>query len=118
MEVLRPASVPSCSTGEARYATDESDQDWFCARAASIERGIRIGVISDIHYDLRPIFEHYELAACIDAFTLSFQHGCQKPDQRLCEIALHALGARPANTLMVGDHANRDRGAVSVGMTA
>ena len=81
-------------------------------------RGIRIGVISDIHYHLRPIFEHYRLADCIDAFTLSFQHGCQKPDQRLFEIALHALGARPANTLMVGDRANRDGGAVSVGMTA
>jgi FMN phosphatase YigB (HAD superfamily) len=81
-------------------------------------RGIRIGVISDIHYDLRPIFEHYKLADCIDAFTLSFQHGCQEPDRRLFEIALHAIGARPANTLMVGDRANRDSGAVSVGMTA
>ena len=80
-------------------------------------RSIRIGVVSDIHYDLRPIFEHYKLADCIDAFTLSFQHGCQKPDQRLFEIALHALGARPTDTLMIGDRANRDGGASSVGVT-
>jgi FMN phosphatase YigB (HAD superfamily) len=80
-------------------------------------RGIRIGVISDIHYDLRPLFEHYELADCIDAFTLSFQHGCQKPDRRLFEIAVDALGARPAEALMVGDRADRDGGAVGVGIT-
>ncbi len=38
MEVLRTASQPSCSTGEARCSHDESDQDWIRASAASIGR--------------------------------------------------------------------------------
>jgi FMN phosphatase YigB (HAD superfamily) len=80
-------------------------------------RGVRIGVISDIHYDLRPHFEHHRLADCIGTFTLSFQHGYQKPDPRLFEIALQALGSRPAETLMVGDRASRDGGAAHVGIT-
>jgi len=58
-------------------------------------RCVRIGVISDIHYDVQPHFERHGLAECIDAFTLSCQHGCQKPDARLFQIALQVLGTRP-----------------------
>jgi putative hydrolase of the HAD superfamily len=45
--------------------------------------GVRIGIVSDIHYDLRPHFEYHGLTHLIEAFTLSFQHECQKPDPRL-----------------------------------
>jgi phosphoglycolate phosphatase-like HAD superfamily hydrolase len=38
-------------------------------------RGVRVGIISDIHYDLRPMFEYHGLADLVDAFTLAFQHG-------------------------------------------
>jgi len=82
--------------------------------------GVRVGVVSDIHYDLRPLFEHCELLECVDAFTLSFEHGCQKPHRRIFEIALEALGVSAAETLMVGDRASRDGGAVEaveVGIT-
>jgi FMN phosphatase YigB (HAD superfamily) len=58
-------------------------------------RGVRIGVISDIHYDVQPHFERHGLAECIDTFTLSCQHGCEKPDPRLFQIALQVLGTRP-----------------------
>jgi len=32
------------------------------------ERGIRIGVVSDIHYDLRPHFENHGLAHLVHSF--------------------------------------------------
>jgi FMN phosphatase YigB (HAD superfamily) len=80
-------------------------------------RGVPVGVISDIHYDLRPHFVHHGLADFVDTFTLSFEHGCQKPDPRLFELALASLGVQPADTLMVGDRASRDGGAVGVGVT-
>ena len=80
-------------------------------------RGIRIGVVSDIHYHLRPHFEHFDLGRFIDAYTLSFECGVQKPDPRLFEIALKQLGASAAETLMVGDRAHRDGGAAAVGIT-
>jgi HAD superfamily hydrolase (TIGR01549 family) len=79
--------------------------------------GVRVGVVSDIHYDLRPTFDHYGLLEYVDAFTLSFEHGCQKPDRRIFELALDALGATATETLMVGDRASRDGAAIDVGIT-
>jgi len=86
----------------------------LCALKA---RGVGVGIVSDIHYDLRPLFEHYGLAESVAAFTLSFRLGVQKPDRRLFTAALESLGAPAASTLMVGDRASRDAGAVSAGIT-
>ena len=80
-------------------------------------RGVRIGIVSDIHYPLRPDFEHYGLASFVDSYTLSFEHGVQKPDPGLFQITLEQLGVMPRETLMVGDGASRDGGAASVGIT-
>jgi putative hydrolase of the HAD superfamily len=79
--------------------------------------GVRIGIVSDIHYHLAPHFQHYGLAEFVDSYTLSFEHGVQKPDPRLFEIALEQLGVTPAETLMVGDRASRDGGAAALGIT-
>lgn len=78
---------------------------------------VRVGVVSDIHYDLRPHFAAHDLADCVDTFTLSFQLGCQKPDPRLFEIAVKALDVSADATLMVGDGSSRDGGAVAVRIT-
>src|SRR5438067_11531524 len=51
-------------------------------------RGVRIGIVSDIHYPLRPHLEHYGLASFVDRYTLSFEHGVQKPDPGLFQITL------------------------------
>ena len=80
-------------------------------------RGVRVGIISDLHYDLRPMFEHHGLANLVDTFTLSFQHGWQKPDPRLFEAALAALDVQAMDTLMVGDRPSRDAGGIAVGIT-
>jgi FMN phosphatase YigB (HAD superfamily) len=80
-------------------------------------RGIRVGIVSDIHYDLRPVFEHHGLADTIETFTLSFQHGCQKPNPRLFEIAVEGFGVQPSEAIMVGDRPGRDGGAASAGIT-
>jgi FMN phosphatase YigB (HAD superfamily) len=79
--------------------------------------GMRIGIVSDIHYQLAPHFHHYGLEEFVDSYTLSFEHGVQKPDSRLFKIALEQLGVTAAETLMVGDRANRDGGAAAVGIT-
>lgn len=78
---------------------------------------VRIGVISDIHYHLAPVFEYYGLGTFVDSYTLSFEHGIQKPNPRLFELALEQLGVSAADTLMVGDRANRDGGAAAAGIT-
>jgi HAD superfamily hydrolase (TIGR01509 family) len=81
------------------------------------ERGCRIGLLSDIHVDLRPEFVAAGLDEYIDAYVLSFEHGVQKPDPRIFAIALDALGVAAAETLMVGDRASHDGAAVAVGIT-
>jgi HAD superfamily hydrolase (TIGR01509 family) len=78
--------------------------------------GVRIAVVSDIHFDLRPEFEAAMLARYVDTFVLSFEHGVQKPDQEIFQIALDALDVAPGDALMVGDRASRDGGALAVGI--
>jgi FMN phosphatase YigB (HAD superfamily) len=80
-------------------------------------RRLGIAVVSDIHYDLQPRFAHYELDRYIDAYVLSYQHGVQKPDPRLFQLALNALGVDAGEALMVGDRPHRDAGGLVLGIT-
>jgi HAD superfamily hydrolase (TIGR01509 family) len=79
-------------------------------------RGIRIGIVSNVPQDLRPIFAAHGLADLVDAFTHSFEVGAEKPDPRVFLRACEALGTRPAETLMVGDHPVADAGALVAGL--
>ncbi|MEU8967914.1 HAD-IA family hydrolase [Streptomyces monashensis] len=79
------------------------------------ERGIGIGVVSNIGWDLRPVFRHHGLDAYVDAYVLSYEHGVQKPDPRLFSVACAALGADPRQVVMVGDSKEADGGAAALG---
>ncbi|GGS17940.1 hydrolase [Streptomyces humidus] len=79
------------------------------------ERGLRVGVVSNIGWDLRPVFREHGLDGYVDTYTLSYEHGVQKPDARLFTIACEALGAEPHRTLMVGDDRRADGGAAALG---
>ncbi|MEU9102185.1 HAD-IA family hydrolase [Streptomyces sp. NPDC048361] len=79
------------------------------------ERGIGIGVVSNIGWDLRPVFRAHGLDDFVDAYVLSFEHGVQKPDARLFRVACDALGQAPGEVLMVGDSRRADGGAAALG---
>jgi putative hydrolase of the HAD superfamily len=79
------------------------------------ERGIRVAVVSNIGWDLRPVFRKHGLDAYVDAFVLSYEHGIQKPDPRLFRIACDALGLEPEAVAMVGDDRRADGGAAVLG---
>ena len=79
-------------------------------------RGIRIGIVSNVPQDLRPIFAAHGLADLVDAFTHSFEVGAEKPDPAIFLRACEALGTLPAETLMVGDHPIADAGAINAGL--
>jgi HAD superfamily hydrolase (TIGR01509 family) len=79
--------------------------------------GLSIAVVSDIHLDLRPEFRAADLDEFVDAYVLSFEHGMQKPDPRMFELALNMLGVDAHEALMVGDRASHDGGAVACGVT-
>ena len=78
------------------------------------EHGLLVGVVSDIGFDIRPIFSHHRLSEFVQTFALSFEQGVVKPDPRLFEVAMRSLGVEPAETLMVGDNV-ADAGAVRTG---
>ena len=78
-------------------------------------RGVAVGVVSNIGWDLRPVFRAHGLDPYVGAYVLSYEHGVQKPDARLFATACEALGAAFEDTLMVGDDRRADGGARALG---
>ncbi|MET7730135.1 HAD-IA family hydrolase [Streptomyces sp. NPDC005402] len=79
------------------------------------ERGTKVGVVSNIGWDLRPILRAHGLDPYVDVYVLSYEHGIQKPDPRLFKTACTALGVEPRDVLMVGDDRRADGGAAALG---
>nr|WSX73198.1 HAD-IA family hydrolase [Streptomyces sp. NBC_00899]WSX80736.1 HAD-IA family hydrolase [Streptomyces sp. NBC_00899] len=78
-------------------------------------RGVPVAVVSNIGWDLRPVFAAHGLAELVDAFVLSYEFGRQKPDPAIFLAACEALGVAPQDTLMVGDDREADGGAAALG---
>ncbi|GIE86369.1 HAD family hydrolase [Actinoplanes regularis] len=78
------------------------------------DAGIKVAVVSNIGFDIRPHFAHWGLDGLVDAFALSYEVGRTKPDPAIFLRACGMLGADPERTLMVGD-TPADAGAVKAG---
>jgi FMN phosphatase YigB (HAD superfamily) len=78
--------------------------------------GVRVGVLSDTGFDLRPVFDALGLSRWIDDVAMSFETGVCKPDRSAFVGACERLGCEPAETLMVGDNPLTDGGAVAAGL--
>ena len=81
------------------------------------DRGVRVAVVSNVGFDIRPHFAAWGLAGMIDAFALSYEVGRTKPDPAIFLRACGMLGVDPERTLMVGD-TQADAGAVRAGCAA
>jgi putative hydrolase of the HAD superfamily len=79
-------------------------------------RRVRVGLISNVGFDIRPILRAHGVGQLAQSPTLSFELGAMKPDPRIFQAALAALGSDAAETLMVGDHAELDRGGEVLGI--
>jgi FMN phosphatase YigB (HAD superfamily) len=107
---------------EALYAVESDPRNNPFAEdvAATLEAlhaaDLRLAVLSDIHFDLRPAFHAAGLSRLIDVFMLSFEQGLQKPSPLLFTRTLTALGTQAHQTLMVGDRAGPDGPAVEQGI--
>ncbi len=80
------------------------------------ELGVRVAVVSDIHVDLRAHAALHAIDHLIHAWILSYQHGIQKPDLALFQLALDALDVQAADALMVGDRSSHDGAAAALGI--
>ncbi len=79
--------------------------------------GVRVGVVSDIHVDLRTHADGHGIGDLIDHWCLSFELGVQKPSPDIFLAALEFFGEQPDRVLMVGDRASHDGAAAAVGIT-
>jgi HAD superfamily hydrolase (TIGR01509 family) len=86
--------------------------------AALAERGVPVGVVSDIGWDIRGHARAAGLDGLVGTWVLSCEEGSEKPDPALFRTACERLGADPRRTLMVGDNPVRDGGAVAAGLRA
>jgi FMN phosphatase YigB (HAD superfamily) len=90
--------------------------DAISTLAALRGAGIGIGIVSDIHFDLRPRAEREGFNHLVDSWVLSFERGTQKPDLAMFSLALTELAVPPDRALMVGDRAGYDGAAVGAGI--
>lgn len=117
----RRVALPDPRLYDALYERHMATDAWRpYADAAEVlgalrERGVAVGVVSNIGWDLRPVFRAYGLDPYIGTYVLSYEHGIQKPDPRLFATACDALGVAPEDTLMVGDNHHADGGAAALG---
>jgi putative hydrolase of the HAD superfamily len=79
--------------------------------------GIRTALVSDAGADDVLSWARSPLQARLDATVFSYELGVRKPDARIYRRALEAVGAKPHETVFVGDGGSDEhRGARAVGM--
>jgi FMN phosphatase YigB (HAD superfamily) len=85
------------------------------------QRGIRIGIVCDVGFSggalLRDLLAREGLLRHFDGWSFSDETGHYKPAPQAFEAALASLGARPEETMHVGDLRRTDiAGAAALGM--
>ncbi|PYC80907.1 hydrolase [Streptomyces tateyamensis] len=121
--LTRAAGLPEGLTADQLYDRHMSTTAWAPYPDAEPtlrelrRRGIPVAVVSNIGWDLRPVFRAHGLDPLVDAYLLSYELGAQKPDPRIFRAGCEALGLAPQDVLMVGDHLAADGGATALGCT-
>ncbi|MET9480818.1 HAD-IA family hydrolase [Streptomyces sp. NPDC006638] len=119
--LARQVELPDPSLYDALYERHMTPEAWRpYADAGAVlgalrQGGVGVAVVSNIGWDLRPVFRAHGLDSLVDAYVLSFEHGVQKPDERLFRAACDELGQDPHDVLMVGDDRAADGGAARLG---
>ena len=107
---------------EELYALTVSAESWEAfpdtvpTLKALRDLGLRVGVLSDTGFDLRPAMDLLGLSPLLDTVVMSYEYGVCKPATTVFLTACDKLGVPPERTLMVGDNPLTDSGAVAAGM--
>ncbi len=82
-------------------------------------RGLQVGLITVCSDDVVDVWAQTPFAGVFDSVVYSCSCGYSKPDPRIYELSLRALGVAAEETIFVGDGANDElAGAERVGMRA
>jgi HAD superfamily hydrolase (TIGR01509 family) len=116
-----PCDVPGLA--EAIYDRVQTPHCWqpypdaLPTLTALYAAGIKVAVVSNTGFDIRPMLDAWGFTSFCEAVVLSYEVGCLKPDPKIFWRACSALGVPPERALMVGDTPG-DAGAVSAGCSA
>ncbi|HEX7308631.1 HAD-IA family hydrolase [Lentzea sp.] len=116
VKLLEDALVPDA---EDFYGQLVHPDSWFpypdTRAALEFLRDVPVAIVSNIAWDIRAVFEKYDLLHLVDEFVLSYEEGVVKPDPKIFTTACERLGVDPRNAVMVGDSEEADGGAVAIG---
>jgi FMN phosphatase YigB (HAD superfamily) len=119
-EAFRQAGVDDELVEDAyRQVLDPVSWTIYPDTAAALGRlrdaGLPVAVVSNIAWDIRPIFDRAGITDLVTEFTLSYVEGSMKPDEKLFRVACDRLGVEPVDALMIGDSVAADGGAAALG---
>ena len=123
VDLWAPLTALCPGVADALYEHETGPQGWvpfvdtveFLAEVKA--RGLKVAIISDVAFDLRVIAEAHGFAQFVDAFVLSYEHDALKADgPALFDVALAAVGASAATSLMVGDNYVNDGLGITAGL--
>ncbi len=84
-----------------------------------LKNTFRLGIISNNYGNLDAICRQTGLDSIMDVLVDSRVIGATKPDRKIFEAGIEALGLKPDQCMMIGDSLPRDvEGALSMGMQA
>lgn len=76
---------------------------------------VPVVVVSNIAWDIRPMFRKLGVENLVTEFVLSYVEGVVKPDPKIFTLACQRIGVAPDHTVMVGDSPEADGGASAIG---
>ncbi|MGC5247648.1 HAD family hydrolase [Gordonia sp. DT219] len=121
ISVLRASGLDVPGQAESLYEHVLDPHSWVpFPDTASVLRTlaatqIRVGIVSNIAFDLRKVLSLNGLGGTVEAYALSYEVGVVKPDPRIFRAATDALGIDGSDALMVGDSEEADGGARLIG---
>ncbi len=81
------------------------------------ERGLIIGLVSNLDTTLSRFCPDFDLASYLDFAIISHEVGFEKPHPEIFEVALNRAGAKASEAVMVGDQYHSDiLGALGAGI--
>ena len=101
---------------DVMLSTWQAYDDTLPTLQALRESGVRICLLSNAGVPIRTVLDRDGLTPWYDAIVLSYEVGFVKPDLRIFQAALDALGLPASDVLMVGDNANDDGGGTHLGL--
>ena len=121
LAILRASGLTVPGHAESLYARVADPESWQpypdTGEVLTLlsELGVGVGIVSNIAFDLRTVFELHGWERLVDSWALSHEVGIIKPDAGIFRAALDTLGVAPERALMIGDSEEADGGARAIG---